>query len=356
MSGNISRNNGISEVMVVGEPAWHRLGTVLDGPATAEQAIKAAHLDWTVSKRPILVGGEGLGERRCRVADLNAVVRDDEWSLKKAAVLGYAFEDHKPLQNRDAFDFFDPIVGENAAVYHTAGALGDGERVWILAKLPGNICLPGDDITEKFLLLSNTHGGDGGVAIKFTPIRVVCQNTLTLAMQEGTSLHIANAKDMKERLAIAAGIVNAVTARYRDVEEVFGEMANLKLGRRELQWYLSQVFPDPNRADFDDDDSYERALKWARADRSGAEYFFHEGKGNGVKGVAGTLWAAYNGVAEYVDYRKYSGKSADRRLHAIWFGRGCAIKEHSYKLAVAGLFAMKRGSPSFFHEALRNAC
>ena len=130
MAHNICERGGEAAVMVVGQPAWHRLGTVLDKPATAKEAIKAAHLDWMVLKQPLFAGDN----EHHRVADYYAVVRGDDWDHNKATVLGIVGSGYTPLQNLEAFSFFDPIVGKGAAIYHTAGALGNGERVWILAK------------------------------------------------------------------------------------------------------------------------------------------------------------------------------------------------------------------------------
>src|SRR5512146_72253 len=286
MPANISERNGKAAVMVVGEPAWHRLGTVLDKPATAEQAIQAAHLDWAVMKQPLFAGEKDHHP----VPDYYAVVRGDDWKMKRSTVLGIVRGAYTPLQNRDAFKFFDPIVGQNAAIYHTAGALGHGERVWILAKLPGDIRVIGDDITHKYLLLSNSHDGNSAVQIKFTPIRVVCQNTLTMALRQGPSLRVPHTRDVQERLRIAAHMLNAVKVRYTELETVFKGMAATSMNAEKLQNYLNQVFPDPRRRE--DDARYERALARARTDRAGAEYLFAIGNGNAQKDVPGTLWAA----------------------------------------------------------------
>jgi phage/plasmid-like protein (TIGR03299 family) len=328
MPANINEPDGKAALMVVGKPAWHGLGTVLDHPATAAEAISAAKLDWNVIKQPLFAGGSG--EYR-HVPDWFAMVRDDDWKRNKTTVLGLVGKGYTPIQNRAAFGFFDPIVGERAAVYHTAGALGEGERVWILAKLPDDMQVIGDDIAHKFLLLSNSHDGSSAVQIKFTPIRVVCQNTLTLALQDGPTLRVTHTKDVRERLRIAANLLNAIKVRFDETQGVFSAMARVKMDEQRLAKYLQEVFPDPRRGN--DEDRCARALAQAKCDRTAAEYRAEMGKGSDLKGVRGTLWAAYNGVTEYIDYRRFEHSTSDRRLQAIWFGDGYSVKARAYRVA-----------------------
>ena len=154
MSHNLMIQNGEASMMYVGGVPWHGLGTALDKPATAEEAIQAARLDWTVKKLPLYASDGDNSLLRLPVPDKYAVARENSLD-----VLGVVGSSYTTVQNREAFAFFDPIVGKQAAVYHTAGALGKGERVWILAKLPDSIRVVGDDITDKFLLLTNSHDG-----------------------------------------------------------------------------------------------------------------------------------------------------------------------------------------------------
>ncbi len=180
MSHNLMIQNGEASMMYVGGVPWHGLGTALDKPATAEEAIQAARLDWQVKKLPLYASDGDNSLLRLPVPDKYAVARENSLD-----VLGVVGSSYTPVQNREAFAFFDPIVGKQAAIYHTAGALGKGERVWILAKLPDSIRVVGDDITDKFLLLTNSHDGTSSLQVKFTPVRVVCQNTLSLAINQG---------------------------------------------------------------------------------------------------------------------------------------------------------------------------
>ncbi len=203
MAHNLEIENGEASMMYVGEEPWHGLGTKLESPASAAEAIEAAKLDWEVTKVPLYAAS---GRRRVALKNRFAVVRKDLLDKKQCKALGIVGSQYTPLQNREAFSFFDPIVGEKAAVYHTAGVLGNGERIWILAKLPEDIRVTDDDITNKFLLLSNSHDGTSAVQVKFTPIRVVCQNTLTQALKRGPTVWVAHTQNIHERLREAAEI------------------------------------------------------------------------------------------------------------------------------------------------------
>ena len=274
-------------MMYVGGLPWHGLGTRLDRPATAKEAIQAAHLDWQVRKLP-LCAVDGL--LHLPVKDKYGVARDGSLD-----VLGVVGRDYTPVQNREAFAFFDPIVGKNAAIYHTAGALGKGERVWILAKLPDSIRVVGDDITDKYVLLTNSHDGKSSLQVRFTPVRVVCQNTLTLALNQTGSdnggIKLSHHTDIHRRLQEAERMLGIVRHQYDTLAETFREMARVTMNKERLDQYLSQVFPGSAEADEETD-----APVVFNRDRAWSEYFFDQGAGNRMAGVEGTLWAAYNGV------------------------------------------------------------
>jgi len=168
-----------------GDTPWHSLGVKLDHPATAEEAIISSGLDWQVRKEPLFLaayaGSMAVGQI---IEDHYATIRSTD-----RAVLGVVGDRYQPLQNREAFGFFDYVVGQGAAVYHTAGSLSGGRRIWLLAKLPETIKVRGNDIVDQYLLLSNGHDGSTAVQIKLTPIRVVCNNTLSLALRDGHKVY-----------------------------------------------------------------------------------------------------------------------------------------------------------------------
>lgn len=312
--------HNVQSMMYCGEVPWHGLGTPLDRPATAQEAIHAAELDWEVTKQRLFAGGA------VPVKDRFAIIRKDLFEKGEGPVFGIVGSAYTPLQNRDAFRFFDPIVGENAAIYHTAGALGSGERIWILAKLPDNIQVVKDDITEKYLLLSNSHDGMSAVQIKFTPIRVVCQNTLTMALNYGRTLRITHFPDIHRRLEQAHQILGIIRTTYSTIEESFKAMAKVMMDESRLQTYFKDVLPDPRNKE--DEKAIKRVNEW----RGEFRRLFEEGLGSKEKDVHGTLWAAYNGVAEFVDYRPTQSNPSNR-LKRIWFGQGAAVKVRAFQMA-----------------------
>jgi len=197
----------------------------------------------------------------------------------------------------------------------------------MLAKLPGEIRVVGDDVADKYLLFSNSHDGHATVQVKFTPIRVVCQNTLTMALNWGRTVRVPHTRNISERLRHVQKLLGIVNTRYSALDERFRAMVQVQMTGDRLDHYLSRVFPSPpDRADG-------RARARVKHDRLCAEHFFDHGAGNRMKGVAGTLWAAYNGVTEYVDHRAGQQQTPERRLNSVWFGDGYLAKARAFRVA-----------------------
>lgn len=340
MSHELHFENGKASMMYVGKEPWHGLGTKLNHPATAEEAIKAANLDWKVVKKPLFAGDS---DGCMRVGGSYVVVREDKWGTSDCEKFGIVGKSYTPLQNREAFKFFDPLVGKDAAIYHTAGALGKGERIWLLAKLPGEIKVAKDDITNKYLLLSNTHDGSSSVQVKFTPIRVVCQNTLTMALSGNEqAIRVSHFSDMHKRLAHADEMLGVINSEFEQIEDIFCSMAGKKLDSAQLEVFVQAVFPLPQPPAYQNEtSSYQKRKKSMLKNREITRWLFKEGKGNDLPGVKGSLWAAYNAVAENVDQyislqaanHDFSNTKKYQRLHSVWFGDGYTRKCRAFKAA-----------------------
>ncbi len=319
--------HNINSMMYVGEKPWHGLGTKLDAVATSAQAIEAAKLDWKVGKHPLVttVQGEFL-----TVPDKFAIVREDN-----KTVLGVVGHVYTPLQNKSAFSFFDAIVGEKAAMYHTAGALGDGERVWILAKLPGYIRTTGEDVTEKFLLLSNSHDGTGAVTVMFTPIRVVCQNTLNVALSGNDNrAKLRHTMTLGNRIEDVRKTLGILNNRFTMFEELSKAMASMPLTYHGFKAFVKDAGLLPNVKEL-----RPGILEMStRAENIMEELsrLFERGKGNDLPGVKGTLWAGFNAVTEYVDhFRSTKGDEGENRAKSLLFGSGANMKQAAWDSAVA---------------------
>ena len=322
------RKDGNAEMMYVGKMPWHGLGTRLNEPPTAEEAIRAAHLDWRVVKKQLYIGDEGRP-----LPGQYAVVREDQWDRNEDGLLGTVGQDYTPLQNVDAFGFFDPIVKSGAAFYESAGALKKGERVWVMARLRLDFEVTQSDKIARYLLLSNTHDGTSSVQVKFTPVRVVCKNTLNEALGRGPAIRVTHTTDMQLRLKDAAELVlEKIQKHFDELGNRFRAMLGVSVSEPQLHAYLKTVFPDPSPEQ--DERRYKRALAQVQRDRSGSSRLFSEGMGNDVPGVKGTLWAAYNGVTEFVDFHR--GAYGDTKwLENIWFGAPSGVKARALDNALA---------------------
>ena len=316
---NINKKTGKAAYFGV-EPAWHGLGQVLGKSATAEQAIELAQLDWGVKKVPTFFK---IGHNQTICEGKHAVIRTDTNQY-----LGTVGDSYEPLQNKDAFGFFDALVNDDEAIYHTAGALGDGQRVWVLAKMPDYIRVgKSDDIIEKYVLLYNSHNGSSGVVACVTPIRVVCNNTLTAALT-GTQhkISIRHTKNVKDNLAEAHKVLNITNIYSEQMQEIFTQMADTKVNTAKVQTYLESLYPS------NEDLNYK--TQGDKIKDSILATFEGGGVGQDLITTKGTVFGLYNAVTYYTDHEKEYKGGDSAKLKSIWFGGSSKIRQKAFDVAV----------------------
>ena len=299
----------VESMMYVGQTPWHGLGTQIpeDKRISIREAIVAAKLDWQVELRHVYTENSE-DSAKAGILDHFAVCRTSD-----NAFLGIVGKDYLPLQNEEALAWFQPFLDHNEATLETAGSLKGGRQVWALAKIrDGNIDVGKKDPVAHYILLSNAHDGSLAVHVGFTPIRVVCNNTLTLAQESSASkllrvhhtskLHV-NLELIRETMKIARHEFSATVEQYRHLR-MHGIDAS------DLERYVRLVFSLPD-------------------DKGGKElipniiYLFEEGRGN--KEAGRTYWGAYNAVTEYLNY--FRGRTQDNTLSSLWFGESTHKRE-----------------------------
>jgi phage/plasmid-like protein (TIGR03299 family) len=321
LNGGAKMAHNINEgrMFYVGEKPWHGIGQELANPATAAEAIAAARLDYPIELQELFAanGSPVFGRK--------AAVRKDS-----GVVVGVVGDRYQPIQNVDAFSFFDTLVGEGQAIYHTAGALGRGERIWILAKLPKDIILTREDVVEKYLVLMNSHDGTSSLRCFFTPVRVVCQNTLNMSLKDASKgVSIRHTGNLKSKVEDARRVLGITVSFYQQWELIAKQLIDVKLSVEKTESYFDKVV-------FGDEPVDEKSTQLMNR-KSDLLSLFEGGKGNKAPEVRHSLWAAYNAVTEYSDhYRTVRSveKDPSRRLNDAWFGAGADLKETAYDVAL----------------------
>jgi len=299
----------------------------------ASEAISAAGLDWEVAKEPLQ---PDAGRPAARPAKSYALVRTAPQHDSHRVTLGQVAEDYTPLQNREAFALFDPLVQAGAAVFDSAGEFDRGRRVWAFARLlkPGRINHV--DCVQRFLLLVNNHSGfSPQIQMRLTPVRVSCENMLAVVLRLGKDVLTEPAGDVRAQLRQAAERLRVIEQDFATVESEFRRMADTPMTSQRVTEYLAQVLPEPSRNRPEVEHQLLRRL------REEASRLFESGKGNDQPGIRGTLWAAYNGVTELVDHHIADG-SPEAKLQRIWFGNGHEVKLRAYKVALRWLRMVTR--------------
>jgi phage/plasmid-like protein (TIGR03299 family) len=310
-------SHAVENMAYAQETPWHGLGVTLeegdlyDWPRTCTKA----GLDWGVELAPLQTTDTQAA------VEHKAVRRVTDGRM--LAVVGPRFT---PLQNRDAFAWFQPFLDAGEASLHTAGSLYQGRRIWVLAKVgraPLEI-VPGDDV-ERFLLLSNGHDGGHAVRVGFTPTRVVCANTLAAAVGDKASrlIRVAHVSSVRAHLDNVREVMNLANQRFEAAAEQYRRLARRGVNAADLRRYVERAVQPKDGQEMTD------RLK-AVIDR--VVGLAEEGRGNALPSVRGTLWAAYNGVAEWLAYCR--GRTQQTRLASLWFGEAVELNRHALETAL----------------------
>ena len=213
------------------EKPWHGLGVRVEEAPTSTDALRLAGLDWEVAQEPIFTeGGDAIDGYKVNVRD----------SDRK--VLGVVSDRYKIIQNREAFAFTDTLLGSGVR-YETAGSLQEGKRVWLLARLPREYIIAGERISP-YLVFSNSHDGSGAVRVALTPIRVVCNNTLNLALDTARrSWSMIHTGDINGKMQEAKDTLFMAETYMDSLGEAFERLRRQKVTESQLKEYVEQLLP-----------------------------------------------------------------------------------------------------------------
>ena len=326
----------VETMFYYGKEPWHRIGTKLDNPATAAEAISAAGLDWNVEK--VRTFFEKTTERYDPLSremvqdktlvefeDRKTIVRTDKWTPFDVRSNRYT-----PFQNTEKFEFFDDIVGTGQAIYHTAGSLDGGAVTWILAKLPGDLKLQDDEILEKYILLADSYNGTASFSMKPTSVRVVCQNTLSIALGRETDklFRARHTGDWRTKANEAREILGLQEAYFQMLLRGAAAMGNTPMKEEEVEPFLISIF-EPN------DVENIKTVTRNQMDRVQALFY------DGIKTSGENRWDMMNAVSQWVDHEK-GGKTMldqtlaqDKRVKSAMFnGSGYAMKQNAWNILV----------------------
>ena len=312
MSHEIEMVNGVAQMAYAGETPWHGLGTVVSDDISTDGMMKAAGLDWSVTKQPMYYMDD-LGEMG-EVPGKSALVRSSD-----NKVMDIVGSDWNPVQNAEAFEFFREFVDAGDMQMHTAGSLKEGKMVWALAKVNDGFTIKtaqGEDSIESYLLFSNPHQYGKSIDVRFTPIRVVCNNTLTLSLNQNVDQYVRvghqrpfNAEDAMATL----GMAQQKLETYKEAAEY---LCQKSYTTDQMLDYFNQVFPSAS----DRDSNKSREAQEVMHTQAGANL------------GEGTFWQLFNTVTYMTDHTL--GRNNDNRLQSSWYGSNQNVKKKALELAV----------------------
>ena len=309
MPAGITRSDSMFSVR---ETPWHGLGAVLERPpASIAEAIEASGLGWRVEREPIAVDrGDAATvndwwEPRCEeIPGYYATVRQDT-----RTVLGIVGERYRIVQNHEAFEFVDQLLG-SSLYFETAGSLGGGCRVWVLATLPEHVEVGGDQVCP-YVLLMNSHDGSTAVIAATTPVRVVCMNTLNWGLGRARQrFSIRHTEQISRRVHEARRVLELSIDYYEKFRAIGNRLASERCSERQLAKVLDELYPSGTEDGITDRTRTGREQVKQRI----ADLFL---RGDTQGNAPGSKWAAVNAIVEYGDWYRPLRHGGERFARAV---------------------------------------
>ncbi|MGE5610382.1 MAG: DUF932 domain-containing protein [Bacillota bacterium] len=326
MAHEISMVNGIGEAAFALTPAWHGKGVVVDHVFNSEEAIKLAHLDWTVEQKPVFAFDQ-KNNRAVQVPGRLANVRSDTGD-----VLAIVSSRYRPFQNWECFAFCDKLVMDGIVKYNACGALKGGRVVWMLCELPQQAEIVEGDVVKHYGLLYTGHDGSFATTIQSTETRVVCWNTLSAAIDSAERmLRIRHTKNMDKQVEQARKLLGIAQDQFNRQVEDSRKLAAVKISDESYRAFRDEIVPAPLAGPMPPHRDRIRAM---------IDKLYFEDACQNMPGVARTGWAAVNAVTHFVDHEmKARGKTAEQKsdntLYSVMLGRGNQIKQKAMATATS---------------------
>lgn len=345
MAHEIMKNDNMFSVK---ENPWHGLGTVLPQAPSIKEALQAASLDWEV--RTLNVAAfqppsktEEFSRCRINLPRFKALQRVDTQE-----VFTIVSDQYQVLQNIDAFNIFKPLVEDGTIEMETAGSLQNGKKVWIMAKVntDSKDVRKGDEI-KPYVLLSNSHDGTQAIRFGFTPVRVVCNNTLSMAIGNKKSelIKVYHKGQVAENVEALRDLMNFEITQFESTVADFKKLASKPINERDMIKYIRKVFPKAVQAmETPGIEPVNEDLLNAVIEATGSldelsrreesiMNVLNGGRGKETRGKKGiTYWDAYNAVNEWGLYER--GRSDDSRIASAWFGQQKADDQRALAIAL----------------------
>jgi phage/plasmid-like protein (TIGR03299 family) len=333
MSDNIARINGQDAAFYADEQAWHGKGVVVKEARSWSEVVELAQLNWSVSKLP-LFGPDGMEIEQWGVFKVDQSGKPEQY-------FGPVGKVYTEIQNEYMFNFVDTILGAaNGAHYDSAGALGNGERVWVNARIPElDYKVAGVDEHRSYLLFASSHDASLSAICKSTSIRVVCQNTLTQALAMNSSFtKVKHTKAAESKLEAAKKLMKNAVKNKQDIEDKLNLLARRVLTRETYMDTINAIFPVPKGKENETNTRRDNVLL-------AVTKLFESNDGDKYPEFRGTAYNLLNAVTEYVDHERGTRISDDRRASgvdeskarwesAIW-GSGDKLKSQALELVLA---------------------